>query len=333
MVSQTLAAVDDRSQVGAARRLAVQMAAALEFDATATGRVALCVTELGTNLIKHAVTGKILLRGIERAGVSGLEVIALDRGPGIRDLWLSLRDGHSTAGSMGMGLGALQRSSTAFDVYSQPGRGTAVRLEIWPAQPPAAQPIEWGAVSVPMAGEEVCGDQWAVRQGDGCQIVLVADGLGHGVLAAEAARAAVGTLRDVPPCTPGALLERCHGALRRTRGAAVGIACLMPRQQRGVFAGVGNISCRLESAQSRQQLVSHGGTIGHAMRRAQEFPFDFPAGALLILSSDGLASRWTLEDYPALAARHPGLIAGVLYRDQDRGRDDVTVVVLKNTVQ
>jgi len=65
------------------------------------------------------------------------------------------------------------------------------------------------------------------------------------------------------------------------------------------------------------------------MRRVQEFEFDFPAGALLILHSDGLTTRWTNADYPGLMARHAGLIAGVLYRDHNRGRDDVTVVVLK----
>jgi hypothetical protein len=98
----------------------------------------------------------------------------------------------------------------------------------------------------------------------------------------------------------------------------------------GTFAGVGNISCRVESFGERRQLVSHSGTLGHVLRRVQEFEFAFPAGALLILHSDGLTGRWSFDDYPGLLNKHAGLIAGVLYRDHDRGSDDVTVVVQKN---
>ena len=125
-------------------------------------------------------------------------------------------------------------------------------------------------------------------------------------------------------------MRLCHGALAATRGAAGAAARVLAAKKRGAFAGVGNIACRIEATDERRQLVSHSGTLGHVMRRVQEFEFAFPAGALLILHSDGLASRWTSADYPGLFARHAGLVAGVLYRDHDRGRDDVTVVVLKN---
>jgi hypothetical protein len=123
----------------------------------------------------------------------------------------------------------------------------------------------------------------------------------------------------------------CHGALAATRGAAGAAARIALSKKHGNFAGVGNIACRVETAGARRQLVSHSGTLGHVMRRVQEFEFDFPAGALLILHSDGLATRWSNEDYPGLLGKHAGLIAGVLYRDHNRGTDDVTVVVLKNS--
>jgi hypothetical protein len=98
----------------------------------------------------------------------------------------------------------------------------------------------------------------------------------------------------------------------------------------GSFAGVGNIACRVESGQTRRQLVSHNGTLGHMMRRVQQFDFPLPVGALLIFHSDGLATHWNLADYSGLAGRHPSVIAGVLYRDHERGRDDVTVLVVRN---
>ena len=127
-----------------------------------------------------------------------------------------------------------------------------------------------------------------------------------------------------------ALVEACHAALARTRGAAVAVAKLVASGDRGSFAGVGNIVSRVEASATNRHLVSYNGTVGHALRKVQEFAFPWPRGALLILHSDGLGTQWDLDAYPGLAARHPALVAGVLYRDYDRGRDDVSVVVLRN---
>jgi anti-sigma regulatory factor (Ser/Thr protein kinase) len=339
--SQVLIEIEDRSQVGEGRRQAARLTESLGFDDTQAGKVALAVTEAATNIIKHAGSGKVLLApllsetaaGLATAGVAtaGLEILALDRGPGIANVSASLRDGYSTAGSMGAGLGALARLSPSFEVYSQPGRGTALRLEIWGTSlTPPADEIELGAVCLPKKGEEVSGDAWLMQASEQTRAVLVIDGLGHGPSAARAARAATEAFAANAAAPPGALMKICHSALASTRGAAGAAASVAPAKECGTFAGVGNIACRVEAVGERRQLVSHSGTLGHVMRRVQEFDFHFPAGALLILHSDGLTSRWTGSDYPGLAARHAGLIAGVLYRDHDRGTDDVTVVVLKN---
>jgi len=330
--SQVLIQVDDRSQVGEARRAAARMAGSLGFEVTQAGKVALAVTEAASNIVKHAGTGKILLAPLARGASVGMEVLALDRGPGIANLSASLRDGYSTAGSMGAGLGTLSRLSPCFDVYSQPGSGTALRIEIWgtSVMPAPEGDLEWGAVCVAQKGEEVAGDGWLLRPSGDYRTVLVVDGLGHGPNAARAARAATEAFAAHPGETPAALMQICHGALAATRGAAGAAARVAVAKKRGTFAGIGNIACRVESTDERRQLVSHSGTLGHVMRRVQEFDFSFPAGALLILHSDGLTSHWASTDYPGLVSKHAGLIAGVLYRDHDRGRDDVTVVVLKN---
>jgi anti-sigma regulatory factor (Ser/Thr protein kinase) len=324
--------IDDRSQVGEARRAAVEMAEALGLGETQAGKVALAVTEAATNIVKHAGTGKILLAPLVRAAAVGLEILALDRGPGISNVTASMRDGYSTAGSMGAGLGALSRASPSFELYSQPGRGTALRLEVWAGAPPSPEPeLEIGAVCLPKMGEEVPGDGWLLEASGDYRTVMVVDGLGHGPNAARAARAATEAFAAHPSATPGALMQICHGALAATRGAAGAAARVAPAKKQGSFAGVGNIACRVEMRGERRQLVSHSGTLGHVMRRVQEFEFDFPGGALLILHSDGLTTRWSSEDYPGLLGKHAGLIAGVLYRDHNRGTDDVTVVVLKNS--
>ena len=332
MPSQILLQIDDRTQVGEARRAAVEMAAALGLGETQAGKVALAVTEAATNIVKHAGTGKILLGPLVRAAAVGMEILALDRGPGISNIMASMRDGYSTAGSMGAGLGALSRVSPSFEIYSQPGRGTALRLEVWAgASPPPEAELEVGAVCLPKTSEEVPGDGWRLEASGDYRTIMVVDGLGHGPNAARAARAATEAFAAQPSATPGALMKICHAALAATRGAAGAAARVAPAKNHGSFAGVGNIACRVETSGERRQLVSHSGTLGHVMRRVQEFEFVFPAGALLILHSDGLTTRWSCADYPGLLAKHAGLIAGVLYRDHNRGTDDVTVVVLKNS--
>ena len=81
--------------------------------------------------------------------------------------------------------------------------------------------------------------------------------------------------------------------------------------------------------ETTRSVVSHHGTAGGAARRIQEFTYPWKGGDILVLHSDGLGSHWTLAGYPGLAQRHPALIAGVLYRDHRRGRDDTTVVVVR----
>jgi anti-sigma regulatory factor (Ser/Thr protein kinase) len=331
MQPQALFPIEDRSQIGTARRAAADMAALLEFDETQAGRVGLAINESGTNILKHAGRGRLLIRAIECEGIGGIEMIALDKGPGIADLAASLRDGHSTSGTLGGGLGALSRISSDFQVHTQPGKGTALRMELWSRPIPArAPPIELGGLCLPKPGETVSGDAWGVEIYRDQLTVLLADGLGHGLEAHEAARLATETLAANPRYEALELIEACHDALARSRGAAVAVAKLVASGARGSFTGVGNIVCRIENSRASRHLISHNGIVGHTLRKTQELAFPWPAGALLILHSDGLGTHWDLAAYPGLAARHPALIAAVLYRDYDRGRDDVSVVVLRN---
>jgi anti-sigma regulatory factor (Ser/Thr protein kinase) len=319
--------ISEGSAVGSARRAAVELTQSRGFDATQAGKVGLCVTEAATNILKHAGRGRIVLRVLERGAVFGLEVLAIDRGPGISNFQASVRDGVSTAGSPGTGLGAMTRLANNFEIYAPASKGTVVRLEIW-ATPVPAPEIELGVVCLPKSGETVPGDSWTAVTSKGGHTFLVADGLGHGPDAARASLAATRVLEQKPDVEPSDTIQSCHKALAPTRGAAVAVGRISA--DKGSFAGVGNIACRVESGELRRQLVSHNGTLGHMMRRVQQFDFPLPHEALLIFHSDGLATHWNLADYPGLAARHPGVIAGVLYRDQERGRDDVTVLVVRN---
>jgi hypothetical protein len=232
---------------------------------------------------------------------------------------------------MGSGLGAVARMSHEFGIYSHPGLGTALRTAWW-AQRPRSLPtaIEYGAICLAKTGESVPGDGWSVASDRGFLSVLLADGLGHGLQAHEAARAAIEVLAAHPEAEPEALVHACHAALARTRGAAMAVARLAPNAERGSFAGVGNIVARVEGSTANRHLASYNGTVGHNLHKVREFAFPWPAGALLVMHSDGLGTHWDLKGYPGLVSRHPALIAGVLYRDYDRGRDDASVVVLRN---
>jgi hypothetical protein len=124
------------------------------------------------------------------------------------------------------------------------------------------------------------------------------------------------------------MVEFAHGALRSTRGAALAVADLdLAREVR--YAGIGNIAGLVSTSHDTRHMVSHPGIVGHEVRKIQEFVYPWSQDSLLVMHSDGLATHWNLDQYPGLASRRPSLIAGVLYRDFTRGRDDVAVVVAR----
>jgi anti-sigma regulatory factor (Ser/Thr protein kinase) len=328
---QRVLPVSEASGVAEARRAAAALARSLEFGETAAGELALAVTEAASNIAKHAREGAVVLRALERAGGAGVEVLAIDKGPGMADVAASMRDGHSTTGTPGSGLGALRRRATALEVWSRPGSGTLLRFEVWAkATPPNGAALSLGVICTQKPGEEVCGDGWAILQGRGRLVVLVVDGLGHGLEAQTASQAAIEAARHKAHLDAPNLMDALHAALRPTRGAAAAIALLQPESELCSFCGIGNVSGSIRAGGASRSMVSQNGTLGHNVRKIQEFQYPFPSGSLLVMHSDGLATRWDLGAYPGLEARHPAMIAAALYRDYNRGRDDLTVLALRN---
>ena len=323
--------VVESSQAGEARRRATAFATDLNIAESNRGAIALATTEMATNLVKHAGRGHILLQSL-RNGHRGMRVISVDKGPGIPDIGRALSDGHSTAGSMGTGLGAIRRISSAFDVYSVPGSGTVVYSEFWegkPAHVPGDKTLEIGVVSEPVAGEQVCGDGWGVHSFADSILLMVVDGLGHGFFAAEAAREAERVLAETKDGSIKNIIHDTHLALKKTRGAAFGLAKIDKEKRLLTFAGVGNISTSVVAPGSSRSLASHNGTLGQNMERVQEFNVPWETNSVLVMHSDGLATRWDLSRYPGIWSKNPSMIAAVLHRDFYRGRDDVTVLVAK----
>ncbi|MEH2463139.1 ATP-binding SpoIIE family protein phosphatase [Nostoc sp.] len=323
--------ITESSQIGEARRVAMALATQLGFQETERGKVGIVVTEVANNLVQHAHGGVVLLRTLNQHLAVGIEVLSLDKGSGMVDVDQCLQDGFSTAGTSGNGMGAIRRLSGLFEIYSIPNQGTALLAHLWSDSTPhpPEKTLEIGAICLPKRGEDVSGDAWACVVDGRRRLLLVADGLGHGPAAATAASQAVRIFQDDHHRSPGAILEAAHTALRSTRGAVLAIAEIDFEQQSVCFAGIGNIAASIFSFTEHHNLLSHNGTVGYEIRKIQEFSYPWYSNGLLIMHSDGLGAKWQLDRYPGLSQKHPSLIAGVLYRDFNRERDDVTVLVVK----
>jgi len=321
--------IDEETKVGEARRQASVIAQVHGLDSIEVGRVAIATTELATNLLRHGGGGELLLQAITYADSTLIEVLAIDRGKGMANVDLCMTDGFSTAGSAGAGLGAVRRLAQEFDVHSIAGEGTVVVARIGSDGRAAGRTDRrYGAVNVAIAGEVECGDSWRLAMQEGTTSLMVADGLGHGPLAASAARSAVSQFEAAPFEPPTMLLERAHRATAGSRGAAAACARISA-DGAVVYSGVGNICGCLVSPEKSQGMVSHGGTLGLRVVRMQQFEYQRKPDTLLVMHSDGLSARWDLKTRPGLLQRHPAIVAAILYRDFARGRDDSTVVVVR----
>jgi anti-sigma regulatory factor (Ser/Thr protein kinase) len=323
--------VEGADQAGEARRAAGAAASALGFDESTVGRVGIVVTEMASNLWKHAGGGQMLISRVLFEGQPCVEALALDRGPGMLDVARCFQDGYSTAGSPGSGLGAISRLSDC-DLFTQPVKGTVMLARITRRKPEATSraPFAYGGVCVPIAGEDVCGDAGSFRQAGSNLLVMLADGLGHGPSAAQFSLGAIEVFQSSRSDQPAQIVSEMHRALHGTRGGAVSLARLDPHNRTIRFAGVGNVAGMVSyGGRDSKNFVSMPGIVGHNASNVREFTYEWPTHAPVLLYSDGILSHWSLDDYQGLASHDPSLICGVVYRDKKRGRDDASVLAVR----
>jgi anti-sigma regulatory factor (Ser/Thr protein kinase) len=333
--------VTEASQIGQVRREANRLTSLMGFGEKVAGNASIIATEMASNLSRYATGGEILLRNYALGNTEGLEIISIDRGPGMSSVVQCTQDGYSTGGTAGQGLGAIKRLASEFDIFStQPG-GTIVMARIHNKSPGKLLPdskgcshMEWGVICLPAPYETECGDTWRIRDDKDGLRVIIADGLGHGPMAAKASLIATDVFmkNEIHPLTE--YYPVADRAMRGSRGAAIALAHINSQSNQLTYAGVGNISgsLRLRNTNQGKGLVSHNGTVGVEMRKIQQFEYDCPPESMLIMHSDGLQSRWILNQYPGLSDRHPATIASVLYRDFCRGKDDITVCVIRKSL-
>ena len=326
----------------AARGAATALARRIGLSGHRSGEVALAVTEAATNVQRHAVDGALLLRVVRSGDTAGVEFLTVDSGPGMTNVSAALADGTSSAGTLGIGLGAVSRLADRFDLHSVPGRGTVMAARFWPrtgdgravVDSPGDSPA--AGVTRPISGETVCGDAWAVRavggDGDGDHpvlLVMLCDGLGHGPLAERASQAAVRAFHATQDLSPEGVLNAVHRALRGTRGGAVAVARIEPAAGRLLYCGIGNVSGFLVDDGGRRALLSAPGIVGAHMRRLRTFEEPLPAHGALVMHSDGLTERWDPAALPGLLGHSPLVMAGQLLREAAVRLDDACAVVVK----
>ena len=317
--------VEDPSAAAACRGAALSLADRLQFPQARTDQLTLAVTEAASNLDKHAAQGSMLLRIARDDGKPGIEMVTIDAGPGFGDAAAALRDGHSTSGTLGIGLGAIRRLADFCDLYSVPGRGTALVARFWAAPQPGA--ASWAGLVRPITGETECGDVFGAVEAEGRLTGVLCDGLGHGPLAASAAREAVAAVLDDPAGEPAALVERAHRRIAHTRGGALAVVQVAGEVVR--FAGLGNVAAVILADGTRRSMLSVPGIAGHQARTIRQFEYTAPPGAAIVLHSDGISGRWDPAALPGLNARDPLVVAAALLAMAGSRRDDAGVLVLK----
>lgn len=329
--------IGDTSRVGEVRRHVAALAADMDWHEEDAGRAGLVATELATNLLRHARGAEIWIAA--RAHFHDIEIICVDRGPGIADIANAMQDGVSTgSGSPGTGLGAISRVADDFFVFSEPAGTVSLARVRTGRRAPSALSLRMGAVCLAVAGETISGDAWAVKSCPGQADVLVVDGLGHGPLAGEAARGAVDVFAPLEARRAGdaggdaampleEFVAQAHAALRGTRGAALFVArCHADAVQ---CCGAGNISGRLFNGVTDRSLIGQHGTAGIQISQPKAADYPWLHHGVLVLHSDGVSARWKHGDYAGLLSRDPGLLAACILWRNTRSRDDATVVVLK----
>jgi anti-sigma regulatory factor (Ser/Thr protein kinase) len=331
--------IPDRSFASLTKKDITRLAESFALSESAVGKVNIIVSEMLSNLEKHAPQGgELLVKAIDKP-IKGIEIICLDNGPGMNDPTCMLEDGVSTYGSAGEGLGAIQRQSDVFDLYSYPGVGTVIVSQVYKSgSSPRSnqQRYDIGSIMVSKPKEVDCGDGFVVVHQDNGVYLVALDGLGHGANAKEASQLAVTTFCDQPKSDPADSLRTIHNNIRRTRGAVGFVAFIDTQKLHMTYCGIGNIAGKIFSTDNTlgnlpyKNIISYNGILGHNVPGSfSNHTLEWSRNSILIVHSDGLKSRWDLSKYPNLQRHMATTIAAVLYKDNSRHTDDTLVLICK----
>lgn len=326
--------IEERSIISYAKREIHLELVRAAFSERKVAEIDLIVSEMTSNVMKHAGGGELLYRNSDEGEHSKFEVICIDKGPGMADPIRMMKDGFSTTGTLGQGLGAIERLSDFSQVYSIPGWGTIVYSVV------SKQPMKYRkgespdltvrALCVSKPREQVCGDGYRIKRTTGDVRIFFADGLGHGPEAKTAVDTAGEFFMESDEESPVEIIREMHEKVRKTRGLVTSVAVFDKATFQWKVCGVGNIGVRVYTGLDVKNYMSFNGTVGlNIPRSLKDSVFDVGANQHLIMSSDGLRSRWGVAQYPAIFRYDNTILAAALYRDNVRGNDDASVLIAK----
>jgi anti-sigma regulatory factor (Ser/Thr protein kinase) len=322
----------DRSYFSIIKKEIHAIAVSGNFDEKKLGKIDIVVAEIVSNLSKHADDGKVLVRLVEENGMQGLEIIAIDNGPGMSDVRRMMPDGVSTKNTLGQGLGAIKRMSDFFQIYSVKDWGTVVIVRIFNKETPSLKNNKFDirSILVPKPGETACGDGfYSIITNEHIKLFL-GDGLGHGPEAAKAVITAGESFLKSTQDTPEEIIKDINLAVKKTRGLVGTVVVFDIKEKKWKICGVGNISTKIISPDQTKNYIGYNGIIGLNLSNnlhAQEISFD--PGQHLIMCSDGLKSRWDLIKHPSIFRYDLSMITATLFKDFARNTDDMSVVTCK----
>ena len=311
-----------------ARKAGRDLASASGFNDVKTTEIEIAISELGLNIVKHkAVRGEIVLTLVQDEGsLTGFEIIARDRGPGMSDPVGAMRDGESSTGTLGIGLSGVKRLMDEFTMNSELGRGTVVKVRKW-LDSGVPLNARFSVLSRPKSGETLSGDAYFIRHTRNGIFCSVIDALGHG---GEAHKTVVTALDILGNCYNDDLADiaaTCHRGLRYTRGVALGMCRI--HQQEGVLEhlSIGNVELRIYQGLKERHTVCFNGTLGMETERYHVTNHPYNAQTALVMFSDGISGKFKLSGF--LLEKSPVEIASYVFRNFGREYDDTTVLVLK----
>jgi anti-sigma regulatory factor (Ser/Thr protein kinase) len=327
--------IEERSYVSYIKREIHNQVVRSRFTEMEAGKIDIIVSEITSNLIKHADRGELLYK-IESIGEkdSIFEIISIDNGPGIADTARMLRDGVSTTSTLGQGLGAINRLSTVAQLYSIPGWGTILysKVKTNEEQKFSAKSfeLEVKGVCVNKPKETTCGDGYRIKRNESETIIFFGDGLGHGERAKEAVDYAGDFFFESNETDPVELLRQMHDKVRKTRGLVATIAVCSRSTNEWKICGVGNILTRMYTGLQYKNYMSYNGTVGLTIPNSMKASvFAVEKNQHLIMCSDGIQTRWDLGKYGSIFKYDSTILAAAIYKDFTRGNDDASVLIAK----
>lgn len=187
--------------------------------------------------------------------------------------------------------------------------------------------LDLGVATFTLPGEDECGDQHVVMSFAGGVLVAVMDGVGHGTEAAKAARIAKGILKSHPNEALVPLIERCHEALRDTRGVVMSVASFNHIEKTMMWAGAGNVQGKLLSGDTFSQprtLLLSVGILGYQVASVYPTVLSIKSGDTLIFATDGIREDF---DRQLNLKQSPQQLADDILARSARQTDEALVLV------